>query len=122
MANRKKIEKAEITYKGVKYELVFNLNVMEQIQDEYGSVEAWGELTEAATEPNAKAIKYGLGAMLNEGIDIYNEEHEGDEDFKARAPFTLKQIGRIITEIGLANVANTINKTVIDSTKSDEKN
>lgn len=117
-----KKEKAELEYKGNKYEVVFNLNVMERIQEEYGSVEAWGELTEAATEPNAKAIKYGLGAMINEGIDIYNEDHADDEDFKERKPFTEKQIGRLITEIGLTNVANTISDTVVNSTKTDEKN
>lgn len=116
-----KNKKSEITYKGVKYELVFNLNVMENIQEEYGSVEAWGELTEA-TEPNAKAIKYGLTAMINEGIDIYNEEHENDEGFKAMAFLDTKKVGRIISEIGLIEAAKQLNKTVIDSTKSDEKN
>lgn len=116
MANKKK--KIEITYKGKKYELVFNLNVMELIQDEYGSVEAWGELTEAADEPNAKALKYGLGAMINEGIDIYNEDHTDDK----REFFTDKQVGRIISEVGLQNVAKSINETVVESTKSDEKN
>lgn len=116
MADKKK--KIEITYKGKKYELVFNLNVMELIQDEYGSVEAWGELTEAADEPNAKALKYGLGAMINEGIDIYNEDHTDDK----REFFTDKQVGRIISEVGLQNVAKSINETVVESTKSDEKN
>lgn len=106
-----------ITYKGVNYELCFNLNVMEEIQDKYGSVEAWGELAEAGDEPNAKAIKFGLTAMINEGIDIYNEEHEEKRPF-----FTEKQVGRIITEVGLTNAAKALNKTVVDSTKTDEKN
>ena len=125
MANRKKVEKIEksfIDYKGEKYELVFNLNVMEEIQAEYGSVDAWGNLVEAEAEPKAKDIKYGFTAMLNEGIDIYNEEHADDEDFKARPFFTAKQVGRVISEIGLYNAAKQLNKTVIDSTKSDEKN
>ena len=113
----KKNEDKIIEYKGVKYELVFNLNVMEEIQEEYGSVEAWGELTEAAAEPNAKAIKYGLTAMINEGIDIYNEENEEKREF-----FTEKQVGRIISEVGLLNAAQALNKTVVESTKSDEKN
>ena len=108
-----------ITYKGEDYELVFNLNVMEDIQNEYGSVEAWGELVEAQAEPKAKDIKYGFTAMLNEGIDIYNEEHDDEEK---RPFFTEKQVGRIISEIGLLEAAKTLNKTVIDNTKSDEKN
>ena len=124
MANRKqnKVEKSYIDYKGEKYELVFNLNVMEEIQAAYGSVEAWGDLVEAEAEPKAKDIKFGFTAMLNEGIDIYNEEHENDEDFKARAFLTEKQVGRIISEIGLVNAAKQLNKQVIESTKSDEKN
>ena len=124
MANRKqnKVEKSYIDYKGEKYELVFNLNVMEEIQAEYGSVEAWGDLVEAEAEPKAKDIKYGFTVMLNEGIDIYNEEHESDEDFKKRSFLTEKQVGRIISEVGLVEAARRLNKQVIDSTKSDEKN
>ena len=125
MANRKKVEKIEksiIDYKGEEYELVFNLNVMEEIQAEYGSVEAWGNLVEAEAEPKAKDIKYGFTAMLNEGIDIYNEEHEDDEDFIKRPFLSAKQVGRIISEIGLYEAAKKLNKTVVDSTKSDEKN
>lgn len=116
------MEKSTISHNGLDYELVFNLNVMEQIQEAYGSVEAWGELVEAEAEPKAKDLKYGFTAMLNEGIDIYNEEHANDEDFKARPFLTEKQVGRIISQIGLAEAAKTLNKTVVDSTKSDEKN
>lgn len=124
MANRKKVDKdnSTINYKGNEYALVFNLNVMEEIQSEYGSIEAWGELVEASAEPKAKDIKYGFTAMLNEGIDIYNEEHADDEDFIKRPFFTEKQVGRIISEIGLNEATNRLNKTVVDSTKSDEKN
>lgn len=114
---RKKSDKQAIKYKGKDYELVFNLNVMEEIQEEYGSVEKWGELVEAAAEPKAKDIKFGFTAMLNEGIDIYNEEHEDTREF-----LTVKQVGRILSTIGLEEVAKKLNKTVIDSTKSDEKN
>ena len=94
---------------------------MEVIQEEYGSVEAWGDLVEAQAEPKAKDIKFGFTAMLNEGIDIYNEEHACD-GFIARPFFNDKQVGRIISEIGLLEAAKQLNKTVIDSTKSDEKN
>lgn len=115
-------KKQEIEYKGIKYELVFNLNVMEEIQEKYGSVERWGELVEDSEEPKAKDVKYGFTAMLNEGIDIYNEEHAGENNFEERPFFTEKQVGRIISEIGLANVAKSLTQTVIESTKSDEKN
>lgn len=117
MARKKEVKKSTITYKGEEYDLVFNLNVMEDIQDKYGTVEAWGERVEASVEPRAKDIKYGFTAMLNEGIDIYNEEHSNQ-----REPFTEKQVGRILTEVGLAEAAQILNNTVIESTKSDEKN
>lgn len=109
----------KITYKGKEYKLPFNFNVMEQIQDEYGSLDKWGKLTDGGKgkEPNAKAIIFGYTAMLNEGIDIENEEN--GTDIK---PFTKKEVGRIITEIGIENAANTMNEVVIDSTKNEEKN
>ena len=108
----------EIEYKNKKYKVVFNLNVMEQIQEEYGTIDKWGELTDGVNdEPNAKAVIFGFTSMLNEGIDIENEEN--GTDIK---PFTLKQVGRIITEVGLKNAAAIMNETVIESSRSDSKN
>lgn len=117
-----KKEKILLNYKGEDYELVFNLNVMEQIQDEYGSIEAWGELTDNTTEPNIKAVIFGLTCMVNEGVEIYNDDHEDDEDFTPRKLLSNKKVGRLVSEIGLAEVTNKLNKTVTESTKSDEKN
>lgn len=128
-----------IKYKGIDYRLVFNLNVMEAIQEEYGSIEAWGDLTDGTAngrkaymgdwddlseeekeklkgEPDAKAVIFGFTQMINEGIDIANEE---GEDLK---PLTLKQVGRMITEVGLSNASNTMKNTVIASAQSEEKN
>lgn len=108
----------KIQYKDKEYRIVFNLNVMEAIQDEYGSLDKWGSLTDGTNgEPNAKAVIFGFTQMLNEGIDIDNEEN--GTDIK---PFTLKQVGRIITDVGLAEATQTLNQTVIDSTQSEEKN
>jgi hypothetical protein len=108
----------EIQYKDKSYKLVFNLNVMENIQEKYGSLQEWGNLTDGENgEPNAKAVIFGFTEMINEGIDIENEEY--GTDIK---PLTLKQVGRIITEVGLANATATLNKTVVESTKSEEKN
>ena len=110
--------KSEINYKGQKYHLVFNLNVMEEIQAEYGSIESWGKMTDGEDgEPNAKAIIFGLTAMLNEGIDIDNEENGTD-----LKPFTHKQVGRLLTEVGIDTATAKLNEAVIESTKSDEKN
>lgn len=110
----------ELEYKGKTYKLVFNLNVMEVIQDKYGTLENWGKLTDGAEndgEPNAKAVIFGITAMLNEGIDIDNEENGTKEKM-----LTNKQVGRMITDIGLQSSAQLMNGVVIDSTKSGEKN
>lgn len=109
-----------LEYKGKNYKLVFNLNVMEVIQDKYGTLEKWGKLTDGAEndgEPNAKAVIFGITAMLNEGIDIENEENGTEEKM-----LTNKQVGRMITDIGLQSSAQLMNGVVIDSTKSGEKN
>lgn len=137
----------QIQYKDKTYKIVFNLNVMEAVQAEYGTLDAWGALTDGTEyakreyektpkskkvpwddlsdkekaefngEPDAKAVIFGFREMLNEGIDIDNEENGTDTK-----PFTLKQVGRIITEIGLANATATLNETVVASTQSDSKN
>lgn len=110
----------KITYRGKEYSLVFNLNVMETIQEKYGSLDAWGKLTDGTErdgEPDAKAVIFGFTEMINEGIDIANEENGTDDK-----PLTLRQVGRLITDVGLLNATATMNNTVVESTKSDEKN
>lgn len=107
-----------IEYRGKTYKLAFDLNVMEAIQDEYGSIEAWGKLTEPEEgEPNVKALVFGVTEMINEGIDIANDEDGTDEK-----PLTHKQVARILTEVGLESVAEKMQKSVIDSTADDSKN
>lgn len=105
-------------YKGKEYRLAFNLNVMEEIQDEYETLDKWGSLTDGSNgEVNAKAVIFGFTAMLNEGIDMDNEDN--GTDIK---PFTHKQVGRLLTEIGLENMTKQLNDVVVESTKSEEKN
>ena len=107
---------SEIEYKDKKYKIYFNLNVMEEIQEEYKTFDNWTDLVggkDKLKEVDIKALIFGFQAMLNEGIDIQNEE-EGT-DLK---PFTKKQVGRFITEIGLQNANQKIIDTVIESTKS----
>ena len=98
------------------YSAIFNLNVMEQIQEEYGEVKKWGELTDAKSgEPNAKAIIFGFWAMINEAIDIENEEKGENKPL-----LTLKQVGRIISRAGLEKSALALNDAVIQATKEDD--
>ena len=68
-------------------------------------------------EPNAKAVIFGLTEMINEGIMIDNEENGKNEPL-----LTKRQVGRIITEVGLQNATKVLNDTVIESVQSNEKN
>ena len=97
------------------FPLAFTLNVMESIQDEYGTLSEWSELIRNQKEPNIKALKFFITEAINEGIDIENEK-SGEK----RAPITLSKAGRIITEIGFKKVAKTINKMVSESVKTRE--
>lgn len=100
------------------YPMTFNLNVMEAIQEEYGSLEKWGNLTDGSTgEPNAKAVIFGFTQMINEGLDIEAEETGAEVKL-----LTTKQVGRIITAYGLTDATAVLNNTVVESTQSSEKN
>ena len=107
-----------INYKDKTYRLVFNLNVMERIQDEYKTLDKWGELTDGSKgEVNIKALVFGITEMINEAIDIDNEDNNTSEPF-----VTHKKVGRMLTEIGIENAAKNMNKLVVESTKDDSKN
>ena len=108
-----------IPYKDKELELVFNLNVIEEIQNEYGTLDAWVSLVDAedGKEPNIKALKFGFMQMLNEAIEIENEDNGTDKPL-----FNLKAVGRIITEIGLKEANNSIKDTFVASTETVEKN
>lgn len=110
--------KFDFEVEGIKYSLVFNLNVMEAIQEEFGTVQKWGELTDGkGAEVNAKALVFGLTEMINEGIEIENEISEIKKPLLTR-----KQVARLITKMGLENAVGQLNNAIVESTKSDEKN
>ena len=109
---------SKITYKDRDYKLVCNLNVMEEIQDEYETLDNWGSMTDGKSgEVKIKALVFGITAMINEGIEIDNEENGTNEP-----PMSHKRVARIISEIGFAKVTKDMNELVVESVKSDEKN
>lgn len=99
-----------------KFPLAFTLNIMEALQDEYGTLSEWSELIRNQKEPNIKALKFFITEAINEGIDIENEKSS-----EKRVSITSSKAGRIITEIGLKKVANTITKMITESMPHDEK-
>ncbi len=112
----------ELTYKGINYKIVFNMNVMQAIQDEYGSLSEWVDMTDKAKEPNMKAVIFGLREMLNEGIDIDNEDNEGVDGYKPKKFLTAKQVGRMMMEVDFIEAVQKMNDAVISSTETEEKN
>ena len=109
--------KFDLEVEDKKYQLIFNLNVMQEIQEEYGTISAWGDLTDGKSgEVNIKALIFGLTKMINEAIDIKNDEEGLNEPL-----LTEKQVGRIITKVGVQKSAEKLNKAIVEGTKN-EKN
>ena len=98
------------------YPICFNLNVLEEIQDAYGSMKAWGEAVQPSdnSEPTIKVLKCGLVAMINEAIDIENEQNGTNY-----TPVTSKQVGWIISEVGLGVVVEKIKELTTSANKVD---
>ena len=97
------------------YPIVFNINVMEEIQEKYGSVSAWGGIVENAEggEPRVKDLKIGLMLMINEGIDIENEINGKNDPM-----ITAKHVGRLIGDVGFQVITDVIKKVTIASTQT----
>lgn len=140
--------KSNFEVDGVTYPLVFNLNVMELIQQEYGSLDAWGDLTDGEAYQKREFFAKNPKCDEFDWIDLPDDEkakYKGEPDAKAvifgfreminegidieneekseKMPeLSLKQVGRLITKYGLANATKKLNKTVVESTQTDIKN
>ena len=98
-----------------KIPMVFNLNVMEEIQEKYGSLDKWGAMTQGDGEPKVKDLKAGIMAMINEAIDIENDKNGTDD--KA---LTEKQVGRVMSEVGIDVIVKKIQEITVASTKVED--
>ena len=91
-----------------KYQNHYVLDVITKQDTKYESI------IELCKEDKRHTLLYGEKEIV---IDMANEEDGSDIK-----PVTLKQVGRMITEIGLKEATETMNTTVVESTKSNEKN
>ena len=137
---------------GVVYPFVFNLNVMELIQKEYGSLDAWGDLTDGeayalreflsknpqcdeydwAELPAEEKVRYkgepDAHAVIYGFTEMINEgidmenEKRCAEGLEPLREVTQRQVGRLLTKYGLAKATQKMNQTVIESTQVDIKN
>ena len=109
-----------IETKNRKYPICFNLNVMEEIQEKYGTITTWGELVtnKDGGEPKIKELKEGLLMMINEAIDLQNEDKEESDK---QDPVTSRQVGRIISEVGFTKTTEIIMSLSKESTETGEE-
>jgi hypothetical protein len=106
-----------IEFHGKKYNLIFDLNVMQDIQEEYGTFDKWAKLTLGNTngEHSTKAVLFAIMCMINEGIEIDNEKKEVKDPL-----LTQRQVGRMMTEVGMAQTVDKLQQVIIKSTDSDK--
>jgi hypothetical protein len=91
---------------------------MESVQEKYGSMKEWGEVLQPSSgEPRIKDLKWTMKEFINEGIDIENEE-KGEK----RGFVTEKQVGRLISCIGLSEITSAIQNVTVESMVTNEKN
>ena len=88
-----------------KYPIAFTLNVMEALEDEYGGLKKWVELINS-DEPSYKAIKFMVQATIEEGQDILNQTND---------KLSSKEIGRLISRIGVDKVGSEIFELIKES-------
>lgn len=98
-----------------KYPLIFTLNVMEAVQEKYGSIEKWSELIQNKNEPDIKALKFFITEAINEGLEI-----ESEKTGEKRKLITLKKAGRILTEIGLKEATKAVATTITESVQTEK--
>jgi hypothetical protein len=114
------------TVNDTEYPMAFTLNVMESIQEKYGTIENWskvltpietviedGKEVQKVGEVKIKDLKWTVFQMINEGIDIENESKSEKRPF-----VTEKQVGRLISSLGISNITRLIHVTTNASTQN----
>lgn len=75
--NNVKDKPVKFTLDGITYDLVFNLNVIEQVMSEYESFKVLNkELLSKKDIISVKAIKVTLKALIDDAVTIHNETNE----------------------------------------------
>ena len=99
------------------FTFTYSLNVMEALQNEFGSLNEWSDMVEPkdGSEPKIKALLFFFKEAINEGIDIENENSNQPRKFVNE-----RKVGRIITELGVKTVLEQLKGTVIDAGSNDD--
>lgn len=103
-----KVEHIEVD--GKKYPYFFDLNMLEQIQDEYGSIAEWDkkltgkEGEDGNKEWSCKHVKKSFASMINEGYAKEGSSETIDE----------KQVGAIFAKAGLREIGSIVQRQVTE--------
>ena len=100
------------------YPITFNLNILEKVQEIYGSMVSWQNLLfgEGTKEPSLKVCIWTFAEMMNEAIDI-----ENDDKTEKKPMLALKQVGRIISKLGMVGAIDAILKASAAMNESAEE-
>ena len=112
-----------LEYKGKKYKIVFDFNVMQDLKDEYGTFNNWIEQANGKKtgEPSIKALAFAIMSMVNNGIDEANEDRKPEEQ---ELHITARTANRMLTEFakskGLNNIIKQIDGLMTESLQGGE--
>lgn len=77
------MELSTIEFHGDKLPILCTMEILEQIQDEFGSITKFSERLIPVTPdnkpnglPDMHAVVFTLPKFINEGIDVYNQDHK----------------------------------------------
>jgi hypothetical protein len=99
------------------YPITFTLNVMESIQEKYGTIDKWQSNLIERDETPIKDVVWIFQELLNEAIDIENDDRE------VKLPkLEHKQVARIITSLGVVKAVRLIFETVSNAMPKEEEN
>lgn len=120
------VELQHVIIDGKDYPFIYSINVMATLQKKYGSIQAWADVVEPKPKKNGERIEPDLDALIfffteafNEGIEVENEEKNIN-----RQLLTSRQVGRLVTKLGLEEANKKLKEAVINAQpeKVEEKN
>lgn len=111
-----KIETIKIGEK--EYPVIFTLNILEKVQEIYGSMDKWNALMFGVDgqEPSIKVIIWTFAEMMNEAIDISNADTENK-----KPEMEHKKVGRVISQLGLPGALDIILKILSSQAGTDNE-
>lgn len=127
----KENELQHVEIDGKDYPFIYSLNVMASVQKKYGSMDKWSKIVEPKPiikkngekfqpEPDLDALIFFFTEAFNEGIEIENENKGGN-----RPLLTQRQVGRLVTSLGLKEANQKLKEAVIGASPekpTEEKN